>query len=371
MSDKFVNGTGLGAIRDWVLSKIDSLAARVSANETAIASKVSTTDYATANTYGIVKLNPPESIDMNANGQLTVGGRLGQFPNGGLYYPTSAGPVNVGNYSLIISEAKGLSGAHREFVIAGGTNVTCKSAAAGSTQYRVSNTQNNRFLCSCFKGGRLAVSEAEAANKTVAITSVKYANGNDCVPYFGATESSNDIIITVEETLNPSSAITSIRGYGTWTNADIMSAGQGNRVEGGKHVQVGQAQHAVGNQMVLAGIRNYSSGNNSIVVGSDNINLGKTFVALFGQGHDTTNGGNGVCAVGMWSQIDANTAFAVGNGTAYNARSNLFEIKSDGSVVMKSFEITSDGGVVMKSPDGNRWKVTVDNNGNLTTTAAS
>lgn len=306
---------------------------------------------------GIAMTNPSESIDVDADGHLTVGGRLGQFPDGGLYYPTSADPTAVGNYSLVISEAKGLSAAHREFVIAGGSNINLRTAAAaGATQYVISNTQTNRFMCSCFKGGRLAVSEAEAKNKTVGVVSVKFANGNDVVPYFGATENNNNIIITVDETLNPSGTLSQVRGYGVWTNADIMSAGQGNRVEGGKHVQVGQAQHAVGNQMVLAGIRNYSSGNNSILVGSDNINLAKTFVALFGQGHDTTNGTNGVAAVGTWSYIDANTAFAVGNGTAYDARSN-------------ALEATKDGGVILKSPNGTRYKITVSDAGVITATA--
>lgn len=348
MADEYLNKSGVMRVWDKIKSYFTPL----------LDAKVSKTDYAADDTYGVVKTDSANGIALNADGQLEVGGRLGQFPNGGLYYPTNADPVAVGNYTLLVSEAKNLSTAHREFIIAGGTNVTLRTAAAaGATQYQVQNTQNNRFFCSCFNGGRLAVSEADAKNKTVGVVSVKFANGNDCVPYFGATDNNNNIIITVDESLNPSGTLSQVRGYGTWTNADIMSAGQGNRVEGGKHVQVGQAQHAVGNQMVLAGIRNYSSGNNSIITGSDNINLGKTFVALFGQGHDTTNGSNGVGAVGLYSYIDTNTAFAVGNGTAYNARSN-------------ALEVTKDGGIILKSPNGTRYKITVDDNGNLTTTAA-
>ena len=159
-----------------------------------------------------------------------------------MYYPTDAEPTNVGNYSLLISEAKNLSSAHRDLVIAGGSNITLKTTAtAGATEYRVSNTLNNRFMVSCFRGGRLAKSEADAKNKTVGVVSVKYANDSDCIPYFGADEPDNDIIITVDESLNPDIELSQVRGYGTWNTAvDVISAGQGCRSQGGKVLQVGK-----------------------------------------------------------------------------------------------------------------------------------
>lgn len=291
-------------------------------------------DYATGDVYGLVKLNPSESITVNENGQLIIGGRLGQFPNGGLYYPTSADPVNVGNYTLLMSEAKGLSAAHRELIIAGGSTVTLKTTAqAGATQYRISNTQTNRFVCLAWVDGRLAVDEAGAKEKTVAITSVKFANGNDISAYFGATESNNDIIVTVAETLNPSGTLSSVRGYGTWKNADIVSAGQGNYVGGGKVLQIGQANVSANNknQIGMVGIRQYCEGASSFLVGADNINK-KAFCALFGQGIDNSNGPEGLAAFGKYPIISSDTAFVIGNGTAYNARSNLFEIKTNGDI---------------------------------------
>lgn len=299
-----------------------------------LAEKVGVNDIATANTLGLVKLNPNESVDVNANGQITVGGRLGQFPNGGLYYPTSADPVSVGNYTLLMSEAKGLTAAHRELIIAGGSTVTLKTAAAaGATQYRISNTQNNRFICLGWVDGRAAVDEASAKEKTVAITSVKFANGNNISAYFGPTESNNDIIITVDETLNPSGTLSGVRGYGTWKNADVVSAGQGNYVGGGKVLQIGQACVSANskNQIGMIGIRQYCEGASSMLVGADNINK-KAFCALFGQGIDNSTGPEGLAAFGKWPDISSDTAFVIGNGTAYNARSNLFEIKTNGDV---------------------------------------
>ena len=292
------------------------------------------TAQATDSTLGTIKLNPSESVGVNENGQLTVGGRLGQFPDGGLYYPTSADPVTVGNYTLLMSEAKGLSAAHRELIIAGGSTVNFKTTAqAGATEYRISNTQTNRFMCLAWVDGRLAVDEASAKEKTVAITSVKFANGNNISAYFGATESNNDIIVTVAETLNPDSTLSAARGYGTWKNADVISAGQGNYVGGGKVLQVGQANVSANgkNQIGMIGIRQYCEGASSLLVGADNINL-KAFCALFGQGIDNSTGPEGLAAFGKWPDISSDTAFVIGNGTAYNARSNLFEIKTNGDI---------------------------------------
>ena len=341
MADRFTPLDGIAAIRDWVLSKLNL--------------KVDKDAYATDSAYGIVKTNSAENVTLNEDGQLTVGGRLGQTVDGGLFFPVTADPVGVKRFSLVLSEAKRLSVAHRDFIIAGGSGVTIKTAAAGATQYRVSNTQNNRFICACFKGGRLAIDEASAKEKTVAITSVKFANGDDVVPYFGANESNNDIIITVDETLNPSGTLSTVRGYGTWANADIVSIGQGNGAGGGKTLQVGQSCLTNNNNQVLqVGNRSFTSANNCYLLGSDLLNKFQ-YVFLAGQGHDTTNGSAGVSAVGRWSAIDASTIFAVGNGTSYAARKNAFEVRTDG--------------IVLLSPNGNRWLVSVDNTGSLTTTA--
>lgn len=54
--------------------------------------------------------------------------------------------------------------------------------------------------------------------------------------------------------------------------------------------------------------------------------------------------------------MDSNTAFAVGNGV----------FKSDGNITRSNaFEVTKDGGIVLKSANGTRYKITVDNTGNI------
>lgn len=297
---------------------------------------------------------------MNANGQLTVGGRLGQFPSGGVYYPTTIDPTNVGTSSFLMTDgAKGLSVVSRTFGIMAGANITCKSTPAGSTTYRISNTQANRFACAAAVGGRAALNQTDASeNGTVKIVSIKYANGSNLTtPKFGDTESSNDIIITLEKTINPNAAVTQIRIYGTNASGDNILLGQGVGAGGGKLISLGQSTFAGGNQNIAFGNSAYVNANNSVAFGHTLL-VTKQYCLAAGQGHDFTNGANGTTAVGTWSDIGSTTKFAVGNGTAFNARSNAFEVRSNGY----------QSELIIKSPDGSKFKLTVDNNGNLTTT---
>lgn len=321
---------------------------------------VQITDVATDSTLGLVKLNPNESVDLNANGQLTVGGRLGQFPNGGVFYPTTIEPTLVGPSTFMMTDgAKYLSLGGRTFGVMAGVNLTCKSAAAGTTQYRLSNNQSNRFACFACRGGRLAIDQTDATNNgTALMTDISFANGNPISAYFGPTESGNDIIITVDRTVNPSAATTKLRMYGTSTSTDVIIVGQGNGASGGKAISLGQACHAGGNQCIAFGNSSLSLANNSVALGHTHI-VDKQFCFAAGQGHDFTNGSNGAGAVGIASLIDSNTAFAVGNGV-FNSNGNITR--------SNAFEVTKDGGIVLKSPDGSRFKITVSNTGAISAT---
>ena len=298
---------------------------------------------ATDDVLGLVKTNANQSISLNADGQLEVGGRLGQFPNGGVFYPTTIEPTNVGSSTFLMSDgAKNLSLSGRHFGIMAGVNLTCKSTSAGATQYRLSNTQTNRFACFACKGGRLAIDQADAqTNGTALMTDISFANGNPISAYFGPTESDNDIIITVDRTVNPSASTTKLRMYGTSTSNDVIIVGQGNGASGGKAISLGQACHAGGNQCIAFGNSSLSLGNNSVAFGHTHL-VNKQYCFAAGQGHDFTNGSNGTGAVGICSEILSDTAFAVGNGI-FNGngnitRSNALEVKTDGSIVLKKSE---------------------------------
>ncbi len=320
------------------------------------------TDIATDSLYGLIKLNAAKSIYINANGQLEVGGRLGQFPDGGVFYPTTIEPTNVGSSTFMMTDgAKNLSLGGRTFGIMAGAGLTCKSASAGATQYRLSNTQGNRFACFAGKGGRLAIDQTDAMNNgTALITDISFANGNPISAYFGPTESSNDIIITVDRTVNPTASTTKLRIYGTSTSNDVIIVGQGNGASGGKAISLGQACFAGGNQCIAFGNSSLSLANNSVAFGHTNL-VNQQFCFAAGQGHDFTNGSNGTGAVGIASEIGSNTAFAVGNGV-FNSNGNITR--------SNALEVTKDGGLILKSPNGTKYKIAVDDSGNISTTAA-
>lgn len=330
--------------------------------ESLLSGKVDSTDYATDSEYGIIKTNSAKSVTLNADGQLEVGGRLGQYPDGGVYYPDTIEPGGVGPSSFLMTDgAKYLTVNARTFAIMAGVNLTCKNTAAGSTVYRASNSQTNRFICAAVLGGRAALSQADAKeNGTAAIVSIEYANGDPLTtPYFGPTESSNDIIITLERTVNPDAATKALRVYGTNKSTDNILVGQGVAAGGGKALSLGQATYAGGNQCIAFGNSSYVNANNSVAFGHTHL-VNKQFCFTAGQGHDFTDGPNGSAAVGIASQIGSDTLFAVGNGT----------FASNGNITRSNaFEVTSDGGIVLKSPNGTRWKLRVDDSGNLTTTA--
>lgn len=324
-----------------------------------LADKIDKTAQATEEMLGLVKLNPGMSVYMNEDGQLMVGGRLGQFPDGGVYYPTDIEPSGVGTSSFLMTDgAKGISISSRTFAIMAGCGLTCKSAAAGSTQYRLSNTQSNRFACAAIKNGRLALNQQDAIkNGTALITSIAFANGNPISAYFGDTESNNDIIITVDRTVNPSAATTALRGYGTNAADDNILVGQGVGASNGKAISLGQVTYAGGNQTVAIGNSVHVMANNSVGLGHTML-VNKQYCFGVGQGHDFSNGSNGTAAVGTWSDIKSNTSFAVGSGTADNARKNAFEVTKAGEIIVPS----------STSGSTKRFKITVADNGAITAT---
>lgn len=365
-NDNRLNLSGLtyfwGKLKTYISTALGSYYTKTEA-DSLLDGKVNTTDYATDSTYGIVKTNSAESVTLNANGQLDVGGRLGQM-NGttGVYSPKTIRPNIVKNGSFLLTEASGTSLGSKSLAVSTGSSFQLKvAAAAGATQYQVSNTYVNRILCAGAVGGVAAVNEASAATKTVNIVSVQI-NGANFTPDSSANNASQNIVVTVDESLNPDSSFaagTNIRMYYDEGKGDGFSnlfVGQGVGGIGGASVIVGQKVYSKsGNACALVGADIFNQGNGNAIFGRQHISR-KNRSFLAGTGHDTTNArSESVAAMGQWSLIDANTLFAVGNGTSQTARKNAFEVLADG--------------IVLPSPDGRRRKVSVDNSGNLVTTA--
>ena len=350
MADKYLSLSKLYAISDWVKNLLNLKA-----------DKTELPNQATENALGTVKLNPDENVTLNTDGQLRVGGRLGQF-NGttGLFAPNNRAPRNVGDYSFLITDAMGVDlNTGRAFALVSGYGLTCKSAAAGATEYRVTNNYNNRIICKMAEGGYASVSEAVSkVEQIVPVVSVTI-NGSAFTPNSAANDNTKDIVIKTATSLNPDSAVTNIRLFGKMQS--YSSAHIGNGIAswgGGRNLLLGGGvtKATSSNDNCLIGNGIYSSGNGNACFGRYHIAV-KNRGFFAGTGHDSTNAQTeAVSALGQYSYIDANTLFAVGNGSDHTNRLNAFEVLKDSSIVLRS-------------PNGTRFKLSVDNNGNITTTA--
>ena len=347
MADSFLNKTGL----TYFWNKLKNL----------LNSKVNNTDYATDSNYGIVKTNSSESISLNSSGQLDVGGRLGAFSGTtGIFHSKDRQPRDVKDFSFLITDAIGMNlAAPRDFALVTGVNISLtKSHAAGSTTYTVTNNYANRIACAVLaNGGYLSQSEAYSKeNQIVQVTSVKI-NGQNYTPDSSANSSSYPITITVASTANPTSAVTQLRAFGGITGGYCSEfIGQCVGGSAGASLVIGQRVYSSSNVNCIVSADTYNTGNGNAIFGRQHISR-KNRSFLAGTGHDTTNArSESVSALGEWSDLSSSeTLFAIGDGTSHVDRSNAFEVR--------------DQCIVLKSPNNTKWKITVDDNGNLTTTA--
>lgn len=295
------------------------------------------TNVATGEVYGLVKLNPAESVTLDANGRLNIGGRLGAFPGTtGIYHSKDREPRNVRDFSFLITDAKGMNlDAPRVFALATGVNLSLKgSHAAGSTTYTVANTYGNIIACAVLaNGGYVAQSEAwSKENQIVAVTSVKI-NGANYTPSSAVVDSSKPITITTATTANPDNAVTQLRVFGGITEgycSEYIGQCVGGRL--GASLAIGQRVWSSGNVNAIVAADVYNTGNGNALFGRLHVSR-KNRWFMAGSGHDNTNGMAEAGAVlGSYADIQSDTAFAVGNGTSATARSNLFEIKTNGDI---------------------------------------
>lgn len=206
--------------------------------------------------------------------------------------------------------------------------------------------------------GAKYLSVDEATSKVTQITeiiSIKVGSAN--LTPDSTADSGTPITITCNGSANPDSAVSSLRAFRQLAGYGSIVVGNGaGQDTGGANLVMGQhAYSKTGNMNTVVGQYQYNQGNGNALFGRYHISK-KNRWFMAGTGHDNTSGRSEAGgAVGQYSLIDANTLFAVGNGTSQTARSNAFEVLNDG--------------IVLKSPNGTRYKITVDNSGNLTTTA--
>ena len=303
-------------------------------------------------------------IYLDGNRYTPLPGGVAQMPGGtGIYAPPNIVPAAVGNGSILVTEGSGVSLGNKSLAVSTGYNINCRSAAAGSAVYRVTNTYENRLKCSGFlvNGAVLALNESSAMEGKFANVISVQINGASYTPDSSAndTTQANDIVITVDATINPDAATTSIRIYPAELGFSTLFVGQGVGSNGGASVIVGQSvMNFSGNANCLVGASMYNQGNGNGVFGRLHISRKNRWL-LAGTGHDNTNGRaeSGV-AFGEYSDIKATTLFAIGNGTGQTNRNNIFEIGDDGGIIIPS-----------STPDSTKkFKLTVDDTGTITAT---
>ena len=299
-----------------------------------LAEKVGVNDKATDATLGLVKTNSPMSIYLDENGNLIVGGRLGQTEQGGLYNPPTTNPTLVDTNALLLSGMSGLSVGNGALALLRGGGITVKSAPAGTTEYHVSNTYTNRLMCAGLQTAGAVCIINENAEPTGDFSTILSCtiNGASFVPHTGADDPDNDIIITVDKTVNPDEAITNLRCYQAATKSSSFYAGQMVGGGGGlANVIVGQQAFSPnGNVVAMIAAQSYNTGNGNAIFGRyHNVNKSRWLVS--GTGHDTTTGrAEAGAVVGQYADIKPDTLFAVGNGANQLNRANAFEVKESG-----------------------------------------
>ena len=252
-------------------------------------------DPATDDTYGAIKLNTSESITLTADGKLDVGGRLGQSNSTtGVYSPKTINPTLVGDGSFLLTEASGITIGTKSLAVSTGSGITCRSAAAGSTEYRVQNTYVNRLACSVLlvSGGVAALNENDAKTGNFANVVSVQINGAAYVPDSSAnsTATADDIIITLDKSVNPNAATTSIRVYPVEKSFSNLYVGQAVGGNGGASVVVGQRViNASGNACCIVGADIYNAGNGNALFGRQHISRKNRWL-MAGTGHDNTSG---------------------------------------------------------------------------------
>ena len=114
------------------------------------------------------------------------------------------------------------------------------------------------------------------------------------------------------EGIGSATAIKDSDGNITGVNGTGIASGKGSHVEGIQCNASGDGSHSGGENSVAAGVSSFAHGIGTVV------------------NHD------GEVAFGSYNQSNEKTIFSVGNGTA-EARSNIFEVDSDGNVYAKKF----------------------------------
>lgn len=181
-----------------------------------------------------------------------------------------------------------------------------------------------------------------------------------------------------------------IEDYDKVANGTSVIAGSNNTINGGWAITLlgSHLRNITGNQAFLTGLKNESSGNYNVVGGAYN-NSNGSYSVLLGvhlaslKGYNVLLGsyltaeqaysnllGDHLTATGWFKTIlgrynaPSSNPFVVAYGSSDSDRKNIFEVTASGKAISKEVETDA---IILKAPNGSKFKVTVNNNGELVT----
>lgn len=172
----------------------------------------------------------------------------------------------------------------------------------------------------------------DLGQQSIAIGHTSTAAGNQSIALGIATAGGNSSIAIgtgVSGKGNKAVAIGYGGNAGTYANAVAIGDSLASTGDATNAVVLG-ASNAVSKESVTLGKSNTVVGANAIVLGSSNMAVGANTIQL-GKGLSTSQPNQ--IALGYYNG-SSSAAFMIGNGTAANARSNLFEVQSDGRATL-------------------------------------
>ena len=150
------------------------------------------------------------------------------------------------------------------------------------------------------------------------------------------------------------------------SGVNAFAIGTGTKATNANCVALGDGTQATGLRAFAGGYHSVASGQNAFAFGGTATASGLT-AAAFGSGTTATTAAQFV--IGKYNILDTtaktSNAFIIGNGTS-DLRSNALTVDWNGNLkAAGSVETTS---VILSSPNGTKFKVTVDDDGILTST---
>lgn len=133
-----------------------------------------------------------------------------------------------------------------------------------------------------------------------------------------------------------------------------FACGLRSQADGDFSFAAGNATKANAASSTAFGITSQATGYGSMATGSGTVAAGKYSLTAGWQTRTHKDAVDGQVAFGKYNAEEPNALFIIGNGTSDTDRKN-------------AFEVTKDGGIILRSPNGTRFKITVSDDGILTT----